>query len=89
MIGIVVVSVIMLLTPALYASMTTILTRDRLAHVCFSTMLVWVIWLPFFIAERHSLQQWYSAFLWMGSLAVIGYLVAQGLRAIRGKSVIL
>ncbi|MET3449708.1 hypothetical protein [Ralstonia sp. 1138] len=78
------------LTPALFAFMASVVRHDRLAHVCFSALVNWFLWLPFAIdATVVPLRAWFAAFASTGLLAVAGYLIAQGLDAVRGKPLIL
>lgn len=78
-----------ILTPVVYGVVAVVPKKDRLAHVCFTALSIWLIGLPFSIANQQPLQTWFAAFTSMGLLAIAGYLIAQGLNAIRGKPVVL
>ncbi|WP_175946494.1 hypothetical protein [Burkholderia pyrrocinia] len=78
-----------ILTPILFVVMTRSLKRDRLAHICFSALSTWLIWLPFSIIQKQPLQLWFAAFTSAGLLAIAGYLMAQGLESIRRRPMVL
>ncbi|WP_439889622.1 hypothetical protein ACS7SF_09860 [Ralstonia sp. 25C] len=77
------------LTPVLFALLAMKLERDRLAHVCFSALAIWAIQLPFSLMAKQPLQLWFAAFTSMGLLAIAGYLIAQGVNAVRSRAVAL
>jgi hypothetical protein len=76
-----------LLTPLMYWNLTNRIEKNRLSHVCFSVLLAWLILVPLYLINKRPLQLWFVAFPYSALLAIIGYLVAQGTKAIRDRSV--
>ncbi|WP_242560572.1 MULTISPECIES: hypothetical protein [Pandoraea] len=78
-----------LLTPLAYCILTARISKNRLAHVCFSAILAWLIAAPLHLIHEQPLQLWFAAFPLSALLAITGYLAAQGTKAIRSHSVAL
>lgn len=76
-------------TPLIYCLLAMRVTREPLVHVCFSSLLAWLFTLPAFMLNGQPLQFWFAGFPFSALLAVVGYLAAQGLKAIRDRSVAL
>jgi hypothetical protein len=47
----------------------------------------WLILVPLYLTNKKPLQLWFVAFPYSALLAIIGYLVAQGTKAIRDRPV--
>ncbi|MEM5434495.1 hypothetical protein [Paraburkholderia diazotrophica] len=77
-----------LLTPLVYGILTGRIANDRLAHVCFSVLLAWLVAMPVYVLTRQPLQLWFAAFPFSALLAIVGYLAAQGTAAIRSRAIV-
>lgn len=77
------------LSPLVYGILTARVAKDRFAHVCFSLLLAWFIALSIYLLTKQSLTYWFAAFPFAALLAVVGYLTAQGLTAIRSRAIAL
>ncbi|WP_179402877.1 hypothetical protein [Burkholderia guangdongensis] len=75
------------LTPLTYGILAMRVTKEPLVHVCFSSLLAWSLMLPFGMLNGQPPQLWFAGFPFSALLAVVGYLAAQGIKAIRNRFV--
>jgi hypothetical protein len=85
--GIVMTVTNVVVTLVVHWTIATRVSREPLTHVCFSALLIWLISLPLTFFVGQSLQFWFASFPFSAFLALIGYLTAQGVKAIRTHSV--
>ncbi|MEX3956603.1 hypothetical protein [Trinickia sp. EG282A] len=78
-----------IMTPLMYSILVMRVAKEPLVHVCFSSLLAWLFTLPVFLLGGQPPQFWFASFPFSALLAVFGYLAAQGVKAIRDRSVAL